>query len=71
MISPELDDMYPFLPREEYEAVLEEARARALKWESDRPGFEPRPIPASMGPLPNLFSHLQNEDNSGPCLWAY
>ena len=50
---------------------LEEARARALKWESDRPGFEPRPIPASMGPLPNLFSHLQNEDNSGPCLWAY
>ena len=27
MISPELDDMYPFLPREEYEAVRKEARA--------------------------------------------
>ena len=27
MISPELDDMYPFLSREEYEAVLNEARS--------------------------------------------
>ncbi len=27
MVSPELDDMYPFLPREEYRAVIDSARA--------------------------------------------
>lgn len=44
--------------------------ARALEWESDRPSSRPDPSLPHSGPFQTCFPHLQNEDNSGPCLWA-